>query len=498
MAKAVIMPKFGFTQENAEVLAWLKNEGDTVDAGDPIMEVSTDKVSMEVEAPVSGVLAGFKYKVGDVVPVTEIVCYILAAGEVLDALTPDVGAQYIAPLQTTSPTPMDTPLGADTPLGVPTPPALSDAGNASPLAARMAQDAGVDIRQIAGTGPRGKVTQRDVEAYLAAQGAGVGVQSIALAHTGGKPNAVPAARRVAAQLGVPLNDVRGSGPGGRIQSADVQAYVAELKAATAAAEPAPVAAADAPLVDAPLVDAPLVDAPLRVPTDNAGVAQRIPFNNMRRTIARNLQKSMQDAPHIYFTTDIDMTAANALVAYANANAPEGVKVTLTALITRAVAWTLRRHTLVNSHLNGEEVLVMSSVNVGIAVALENGLIVPVVRDADRKGIYELATEIRALGQAAQAGKLGLNDIQGATFTISNLGMFGVDKFTAIINPPQVGILAVGRARKVFVPDEHDQPVVRPLAAFTLSVDHRAIDGAVAARFISDLAQALATPERILL
>jgi pyruvate dehydrogenase E2 component (dihydrolipoamide acetyltransferase) len=242
------------------------------------------------------------------------------------------------------------------------------------------------------------------------------------------------------------------------------------------------------------------DAQLRVPTTvpEDGIARRIPFNNMRRIIARNLQKSAQEAPHIYFQAEVDMTEANMLVAYANANAPEGIKVTLTALITRAVAWTLRRHPLINSHLNGEEILVMSNVNIGIAVALEEGLIVPVVRDADRKGIYDLASEIRALGQTAQAGKLGLDQIQGATFTISNLGMFGVDRFTAIINPPQVGILAVGRTRKQFVPDDDDQPVLRPMTTLTLSVDHRAIDGAVAARFIGDLAQALMHPERILL
>jgi pyruvate dehydrogenase E2 component (dihydrolipoamide acetyltransferase) len=475
MAKEVIMPKFGFTQETAEVLAWLKNEGDTVEAGDPIMEVSTDKVSMEVEAPVSGILAGLRYQVGDVVPVTEIIAYILAPGESLPAPVPSAS--------------MSPPPTAAEPTRVATSALESDAAKASPIAIRMAQEAGVDLAHIPGSGPRGKITARDVEEFLQAQptvaGAGGRAQSAQL----GKPNAVPAARRIAEQLGVDLSDVSGSGPGGRVQSADVQAYVAALNAATAAAEPPPRAAPVIPLT---------AEKPVISPAANGEIKERIPFNNMRRIIARNLQKSMQDAPHIYFQRDIDIGAANELIAYANETAADGVKITLTAVLIKAVAWALRRHPLLNSHLSGEELLVMNEVNIGVAVALENGLIVPVIRNADRKGIHEIAVAVAQLGQAAKAGKLGLDDVQGATFTISNLGMFGVDRFTAIINPPQVGILAVGRARKQFVPDEHDQPVLRAVLTLTLSVDHRAIDGAVAARFLADLADALTHLERIIL
>jgi pyruvate dehydrogenase E2 component (dihydrolipoamide acetyltransferase) len=463
MPKEVIMPKFGFTQETAEVLAWLVKEGDPVEAGDPIMEVSTDKVSMEVEAPISGTLAGLRYQVGDVVPVTEIVAYILAPGESLPAtLAPPSPAgrpQVLQPSETA-----EQPNGGEV--------------AASPVAARMAQAAALDLADVPGSGPRGRVTVRDVEAYVRDR-----------VRSPGKPAAVPAARRLAQQLGVALEDIAGSGPGGRIQSRDVQAYVQALKAATAAAEPRPQIAPEQgvkPVLAAASIGA--VD----------GVAERIPFNNMRRIIAQNLQKSAQEAPHIYFQRDVDITQANALIAFANDHAPDGVKVTLTAMITKVVAWVLRQHPLLNSHLQGEEIQVMASVHVGIAVALDNGLIVPVVRDADRKGLYELAAEIARLGQAAKAGKLGLDEVQGATFSISNLGMYGVDRFTAIINPPQVGILAVGRARKLFVPDEHDQPVLRPILTLTLSVDHRAIDGAVAARFLADLAQVLAHPERIIL
>jgi len=465
MPKEVIMPKFGFTQETAEVLAWLVNEGDHVDAGDPIMEVSTDKVSMEVEAPVSGILAGCRPKVGDVVPVTEIIAYILQPGESL-------------PPEALTAAPAAVPAAASVPVedGTAQTVEIGDDVKASPVALRMAQEAGIDLAQISGSGPRGKVTARDVETYVQS-----GSQRT-LTPTG-KITAVPAARRLAAEMDVDLNEIAGTGPDGRIQSADVLTFVQQLKREVVAAGSLPQA------------------APIAAQTSVAagdGIAQRVPFNKMRRIIARNLQKSMQDAPHIYFQREVDMTAANTLTAYANQHAPDGVKVTLTAVFVRVVAWALRRHPMLNSYLNGEEILVMSAVNVGVAVALEEGLIVPVVKDADRKSLYEIAEELSRLGQAAKANKLSLDEIEGATFTISNLGMFGVDRFTAIINPPQVGILAIGRARKQFVPDEHEQPVLRPLAGLTLSVDHRVIDGAVAARFLADLAEALANLERVLL
>ncbi|MCA9906416.1 MAG: 2-oxo acid dehydrogenase subunit E2, partial [Anaerolineae bacterium] len=355
MPKEVIMPKFGFTQETAEVLQWLVNEGDQVDAGDPIMEVSTDKVSMEVEAPISGILAGCRYKVGDVVPVTEIIAYILQPGE---SLPPEA----FAPAATVAATPAAE---AASPALAAQPAEADDEVKASPIALRMAQEAGVELAQIPGSGPRGKVTVRDVEAYVQQH------QQPAVRHDG-KINAVPAARRLAAEMDVDLAEIAGTGPDGRVQSDDVLAFIQQLKRELAAsgtlAQPAM--------------------ASVAAPAD--GVTERIPFTRMRRIIATNLQKSMQDAPHIYFQREVDLTAANTLVAYANQHAPDGVKVTLTAVFVRAVAWALRRHPLLNSYLSGEEVLVMAAVNVGVAVALNEGLIVPVVKNADHKGLYEIA------------------------------------------------------------------------------------------------------------
>lgn len=171
---------------------------------------------------------------------------------------------------------------------------------------------------------------------------------------------------------------------------------------------------------------------------------------------------------------------------------------MTALIVRVVAWALTRHPYVNSRLDGENILLLQDINVGVAVALESGLIVPVIRNADHKSVFQLASEMTDLAERARTNRLTPDDVTGGTFTISNLGMFGVDRFTAVINPPQSAILAVSRASKRVVPDENDQPVVRPIMTITLSADHRVIDGAVAARFLSDLRLGLEHPEMVIL
>lgn len=454
MAKEVIMPKFGFTQETAQVVAWLKNEGDFVEAGDPIMEVETDKVTMEVEAPATGTLAGLRVKAGDTVPVTEVIAYILAQGE---TLPPQTG--------------LHTPLPDQPKLSERQEDTTKPVEKATPLAARMAMAEAVDLGQITGTGTGGRVTKRDVSNFIE------GRRRPALPNGNGstKVRATPAARRVADELGVDLYAIRGTGPNGRIQQADVEAFAESLVAEISTVS---------------------VSSPQPMADDH--IAERIPFTSMRRAIARNLQASWQQAPHIMFQVDVDTTAAQQLVDYANQRAPEGVKVTLTAVFIKTIAWALRRHPLLNSHLGQDEILVMRDVNIGLAVALDNGLIVPVIRQADQRGIYDIAAESKRLSIAARANKLRSDDLSGATFTLSNLGMYGVDKFTAIINPPQVGILAVGRIRPTFVPDAVGQPVLRPLVNLTLSVDHRVIDGAVAAQFLTDIGGALAHLERMML
>ena len=284
-------------------------------------------------------------------------------------------------------------------------------------------------------------------------------------------------------MGVDLTNVAGSGPRGRVQAGDVSvAAVAAIAAASAAA----VAALPAPAAEA-------APAPVAIKT--------LPFSGMRKTIALRLQKSAQEAPHITFDADIDVSALEALRARANARLPGGAaRISLTAVLAKACAWALVRHPRINSQLDlaNNVIRLMPEANIGIAVALEDGLIVPVVHNVDVKGLAALAAEIADLSARAKTNKLKPAELSGGTFTISNLGMLGVDRFNAIINPPESAILAVGRAVKTFVPDAHDQPVLRPLMTIRLSADHRIIDGAVAALFMRDLREALERPDTMLM
>ncbi len=454
MAKDVIMPKFGFTQETAEIVRWLKQPGEAVDQGDPIVEVTTDKVNMEVEAPVSGILDDFRYQAGDVVPVTQVIAVIRGPNETLSAAQAPLPQPAVAPA---APQPSDS---------------ASLPARATPLAAKVAGDRGIDLATIAGSGPRGRITRQDVEATPVAPPAPIG---------GDKVRAVPAARRLGRELGVDLTQVAGSGPQGRVQSIDVLAVVEPARPTTPVSVAAPPPPAPQPTA-----------AGLRV-------ARTIPMTGMRRTIATRLQKAAQEIPHITFDADIDVTAAEALRARANTQLKPGQpKVSLTAVIAKTCAWALRRHELLNSRLDGDAILVLDDVNIGVAVALDEGLIVPVVRGTDRKGIGEIAADIADLTERARAGRLRPEDVQDGTFTISNLGMFGVDRFTAIINPPQVAILAVSRATPRIVPDTEGRPVTRPIMTVTLAADHRVVDGAVAARFLSDVRAALEQPELLVL
>ena len=437
--KDVIMPKLGFTMEEGSIVRWLKQAGDTVTQGEPIVEITTDKTNMEIEAPATGVLADLRAAEGDTVLVTQVIAVILGPGE----KAPDSSPAPVAPA------------------AAPEAAAPRAAVHATPIAQAVARDLGVDLSTIEGSGPRAKITREDVVAAAAAAG---------------KPRATPAARKAARELGVDLTGVAGSGPRGRVQAGDVSVAAA---AVAAVALPAPVVEA--------------APAPMAIKT--------LPFSGMRKTIALRLQKSAQEAPHITFDADIDVSALEALRARANARLPEGAaRISLTAVLAKACAWALVRHPRINSQLDlaNNVIRLMPEANIGIAVALEDGLIVPVIHGADGKGLAALGAEVADLSARAKTNKLRPAELSGGTFTISNLGMLGIDRFNAIINPPESAILAVGRAVKTFVPDAHDQPVLRPLMTIRLSADHRIIDGAVAALFMRDLREALERPDTMLL
>jgi pyruvate dehydrogenase E2 component (dihydrolipoamide acetyltransferase) len=454
MATDVIMPKVDMDQETGTVGQWLKEDGDEVKQGETILEIETDKVAIEVEAPASGILTNILVGEGETVPIATVIATILAPGEKLaDVVKPP-------PLEVEAPEPVTFPEAPKAP----------ESGNGvpiTPVARNFAQASGVDIATVKGTGPRGKVTRKDVEQSLAT--------TIQPASASGKIYATPAARRLAGEQSVALERVTGSGPDGRIQAEDVLAAAAQAAqvAATPAAQPA-----------------------------EALEVEVVPLQGKRRTIAERLTASYQSTPHINFTASIDMTRFNEARAQLNTQAEKdgGTRISATALLAKIVAQTLALHPWLNSSFKEQtsEIHLYRDVNMGIAVALEDGLIVPVVRDAANKGVATIAAEVKDLALRARDGQLNPAEVRDGTFTISNLGPFGVEEFTAIINPPQAAILAVGATKPTVVPDEEGQVVVRPIMRITLAADHRVVDGAVAANFIADLKARLESPVLLLL
>jgi len=361
---------------------------------------------------------------------------------------------------------------------------------------RFAQERGIDLAQVKGSGPDGKITREDVEAHPVTAVAPDGENTSPV-------RATPNARRLAAELSVDLNALTGSGPNGRVQGSDVRrAHDQTRDQKHTAATAQPMTARSIPATH--------------------GASQppqsKLPYAGMRKTIGTRLLHSYQQAPHVTFSIDVDVTAAESLRVRANAKLgalsskggtgsahsgstgeqDAGLRVSLTAIIAKACAWALMRQPLMNAclDLDASEIRLSATADIGIAVALTDGLIVPVVRQVESKGLMQIARDIAGVTARAKANKLKAEDL-GGTFTISNLGMFGIDRFTAIINPPETAILAVGRAKKVFVPDANDMPVLRPLMTLTLSADHRVIDGALAALFMADVREAIEQPDSIL-
>ncbi len=459
MATPVIMPKLEMAQETATVIEWLKQEGEQVEKGEPLLTVETDKVTIEIESPASGILAGVRVAPQQVVPVTEIIAYILQPGEELPEELPQV---------TKAPAPPP-------PQAPPTPPVA-----ATFVAQRLAAAHGVDLSTVAGTGPGGRITKTDVELVLSeAEGAALAAPARPAAEPpSGKVRATPAARRVARERGVDISAVTGSGPRGRVQAADALAL-----ALTSGPSPEIGRLALTP-----------------APSPEVGRGENvIPLQGMRRTIAERMTASYQTVPHITFTVRVDMSAFERARAQLNARAEATgqPRVSATALFVKAVAWALKHHPWLNSTLSDEEIHLLPEINVGVAVALEEGLIVPVVHQADCKSVAEIGAEVNDLATRAREGQLTPADVTGGTFTVSNLGPFGIEQFTAIINPPQAAILAVGATRPEPVVDKEGEVVVRPVMRMTLSADHRVVDGAVAARFLSDLREALEAPTLLL-
>lgn len=447
MPTAFFMPKFDMDQETAVIGSWLKNEGDFVELDESVLTIETDKVAIDVPAPASGILAGICAEEGETVPVAAVIAYILQEGETLAAVQ--------------EPTALPPPPKAP-------PPAQPQKANgastgyvaATPVAMRVAEDLGVDLAQVSPSGQR--ITRQDVERYMG-QATAVSTRRIQTA-------ASPAARRLAREEVIALEKLTGSGPRGRVQVRDVAHAVAAAPAQTQMTS-------------------------MRQTDERA--AQAVPLTGMRRTIADRMQSSFHDIPHIALTVEVDVTNLEATRFRLNKRAADQdeKKISMTALLVYVTAWALTRHPFMNASLVGEEILLWEDINIGVAVAVDEGLIVPVIHQAHQKSTREIGAELRKLAVGAQVGKLSLSDVQKGTFTISNLGMFGIHQFRAIINPPESAILAIGKTtRKPVVVNDQDEIAVRPMMTLTLSADHRVLDGVVVARFLADLVQAIEAPD----
>ena len=439
-----IMPKFDMDQEKATIISWLKKEGDLVKFDETILTVETEKVAIDVPSPASGTLAGILYKAGDIVPVTKVIAYILKEGETLADL-PGL-SMPVLPHKPES-APVSQPIVAPQAVSV----------NATPVAVRMAKEEGVDLARVSASSGD-KITREDVERYIEKQ------------KSAGRVTvpATPAARRVANESGILLETVAGSGPRGRVLSTDVTAMARSVLTSTVAA--------------------------------GSRDAEVVPLSNIRSTIARRMQQSFQESPHIALTVEVDMTEVDNTRKRFNIQAEKlgQPRITITALMVKIVAWALVRNPYINASFNTDSILLWKDVNIGVATAVPQGLVVPVLKGVDRLGVGEINKVLSELADRARENKLRLEDVQGGTFTISNLGMFGIHQFRAIINPPESAILAIGTViRKPVVVDEKDTVEVRPMMNFTLSADHRVIDGVVAAKFLTDLAAGIEAPSLLL-
>jgi pyruvate dehydrogenase E2 component (dihydrolipoamide acetyltransferase) len=449
MPTTVIMPALELAQETGKVLRWLKNPGDRVSKGEPIVEIETDKVTVEVEAPATGELREVSAGPGDVVPVGRTIALIFAAGEAGAAGT----ARVTAPAGAASST-LVTPAASAAATGaVPAPPIAVGAPpvKASPLARKLAEQHGVDLAMVPTSS--GRIEKADVLAFVESRTATAAARLTA---------ASPKARRLAAERGVDLRVVRGTGPAGAVLSVDVPAAPATV---------APrVAASTTPGVAAPGV------------------------GTIWRIMAERMTASWTSAPHFYLVREVNVSR---LVTWRErASKQTGSRLTYTDLLVRLVAAALTQQPRVNVAWRDGAIVANAEINIGLAVAIEEGLVVPVLHRADTLSLAEIATRREDLVSRAQAGKLRPADIQAGGFTISNLGMYGVDAFNAIVNPPQAAILAVGRItdRVVVL---NGQPAVQPTMVLTLSCDHRALDGARGAQFIGALADLIEEPLALL-
>ena len=434
MATKVIMPKLSPTMEEGQISRWLKKEGDKVSMGEPLAEIDTDKATMEMQALANGVLRKIIIGEGQAAPLGQLIAVIGEPDEDIASLLSEAPAAA-APAPAPAPAKEEEPKKEEQP--APAPQAKAAAASAAP--APRAVDNGKP--QTAAPSDSGRMIVS------------------------------PLAARMAAEAGIDLRSLHGSGPGGRIIKRDIEAAISQPQAAPA---PAPSSA-----------------RVVEIGHFGASAYRDEPASEIRKVIARRLVTSLGPVPHFFLTTEIEMDRAAEMRRGINALDPD-LKISINDVIIKVAASALMQHPAVNASFQEKFVRYYERADIGVAVAIEDGLITPVVRAADQKSLSQIAAEVRELAERARSRRLKPEEYTGATFSISNLGMFGIDEFTAVINPPEGAILAVGAmSPKPVVRD--NEIVVRQMMRVTMSCDHRVIDGATGAKFLQTFKKILENP-----
>jgi len=408
MANIELMPKLGMTMTSGKITKWLKKEGEQVEQGEPLLEIETDKVTMEEEATYNGILLKIIAKEGETIPVNQPIAIIGQEGENVEDL--------------------------------------------------LKQSNIIEEQKEPQQNEPIKETKKPIS-----QGEQTTIPT--------KPRATPAARKIAKEHDINLTQIKGNGPSGRIQREDVEEYLENLQQRKL----------------------PTQEEPKSQPVS---YTKTIPLTGMREIIANKMKQSINTAPHYYVTMDINMEEILKLKDTLNQKL-QNTKITINTILIKASSIAIKEYPIINSSVQDDQIILKEQINIGLAVALEDGLIVPVIREADKKGLSEIAYEERQLIEKAREGKLTPDDYEGGSFTISNLGMYDITQFTAIINQPEVAILAVGKITKTPVVEE-EEIKIKPIMKITLSSDHRVIDGALAAKFLKRIKEILEDPLQLML
>ncbi len=447
MAVELKMLQMDQTMTKGKIGKWLVKEGDTVTEGQPLLEIETDKVVHEQESPTDGIIARILAEEGTNVPVNALLAVIGAPGEEVARLETDTAPEQQMQAKTEQQKPTPSPIG--------------DAPKASPAARQLAEKLAINLTEVKPSGPGGRILESDVQRYIDLRGPAPSTETKRL-------KASPLARRLAKEHGVDLTSIVGSGPDGRIVRDDV------LQVASAVPE-------------VPVVETPVLQHPAEV----------IAMEGIRGIIAERMTLSTQTNASVTLHTEVDATGLVELRGMLNEKLQtREVSITYTDLLVKVVANALREHPRLNATLTDEGIHLLPKINIGVAVALEDGLVVPVVRNADKERLSEISTQVKDFAERARRNQLTPGELQGGTFTITNLGNFGIDAFTPIINPPESAILGVGRILKKPIV-HNDEIAIRSLLTLSLTFDHRVVDGAPAAQFLQTVSGYIQDPYLLL-